>query len=277
MDVRVRGAVPPAPFLSARDLLLTEHSLDHPVEVEVRDDPDERTWAAHYDDRHVLNVSRQAATSAMARELALHELAHMVRHEQGHPSHTQSTREALYLALAGQSVEKRRVTHCYQIANHMRDIYADDITLSVGPTDKLVAYLESSLAAAVADAPARPGGSWGSMPPLDPGATVTGGGTTPGGLLNGESVRPLTAGADPDITAVNAAFALALVERHDLVDDDHRLYDLAHAAASDAPGVSLAGFKGRFAALGDDPSESEFRKSLVETARAYAAADQAAD
>ncbi|PSQ38946.1 hypothetical protein BRD13_05090 [Halobacteriales archaeon SW_5_70_135] len=287
MNVRVRGAVPPAPFLSARDLLLTEHSLDHPVEVEVRDDPDERTWAAHYDDRHVLNVSRQAATSAMARELALHELAHMVRHEQGHPSHTQSTREALYLALAGQSVEKRRVTHCYQIANHMRDIYADDITLSVGPTDKLVAYLESSLAAAVADAPApaRPGGSWGSMPPLDPGATVTGDGTTPagpasppGGLLNGESVRPLTAGADPDITAVNAAFALALVERHDLVDDDHRLYDLAHAAASDAPGVSLAGFKRRFAALGDDPSESEFRKSLVETARAYVTAgDRAAD
>jgi hypothetical protein len=285
MDVSVRGAVPPAPFLSARDLLLTEHTLDRPVEVQVRDDPDERTWAAHYDDRHVLNVSRQAATSAMARELALHELAHMVRHEQGHPSHTQSTREAVYLALAGQSVEKRRVTHCYQIANHMRDIYADDITLAVGPTDKLVAYLESSLAAAVADVPARPGGTWGSSPPLGADHTVADGddatptpdGVGAPGVPGGEGARPLTAGADPDITAVNAAFAIALVERHDLVDDGHRLYDLAHAAASDAPGVSLAAFKRRFAALGDDPSESEFRKTLVETARAYAAADRAAD
>jgi len=267
MDIRVRGAVPPAPFLSARDLLETEHSLDRPVEVNVREDPDERTWAAHYDDRHVLNVSGQAATSAMARELALHELAHMVRHEQGHPSHTQSTKEALFLALAGTSVEKHRIAHCYQIANHTRDIYADDITLSVGPTDKLVSYLESSLATAVADSPARPGARWGSA--------VTDGSDGPLGAGGG---RPLTAGADPDITAVNAAFALALVERHDLVDDDHRLYDLAHAAASDAPGVSLSGFKRQFAALGEDPSESEFRKSLVELTREYATAgDQAAD
>ena len=268
MDVRVRGAVPPAPFLSARDLLETEHSLDRPVEVNVREDPDERTWAAHYDDRHVLNVSRQAATSAMARELALHELAHMVRHEQGHPSHTQSTKEALFLALAGKSVEKHRIAHCYQIANHTRDIYADDITLSVGPTDKLVSYLESSLAAAVADSPSRPGATWGSA--------VTGEIDGPFGV--GDGTRPLTSGTDPDITAVNAAFALALVERHDLVDEDHRLYDLAHAAASDAPGVSLSSFKRRFAALGENPSESEFRKSLVELTRAYASVgDKAAD
>ncbi len=273
MDVRVRGAVPPAPFLSARDLLETEHTLERPVEVQVRDDPDERTWAAHYDDRHVLNVSRQAATSAMARELALHELAHMVRHEEGHASHTQSTKEALFLALAGNSVEKRRIAHCYQIANHMRDIYADDITLSVGPTDKLVSFLEASLATAIADTPVRPGQTWGSRPAVGDG---------PGGGLLGDTdadeLRPLTAGSDPDITAVNAAFALALVERHDLVGDDHRLYDLAHAAASDAPGVSLSAFKRRFAALGEDPSESEFRKALVETTRAYATGgDHAAD
>jgi hypothetical protein len=254
MDVRVQGAVPPAPFLGARDLLETEYDLDRPVWIQVREDPDERTWTAHYDDRHVLNISKQAATSAMARELALHEYAHMARHETGHPSHTQSTREAIFLALAGQSVEKQKIAHCYQIANHMKDIYADDITLTVGPTDKLVSFLESSLAAAVAD---RPG-----TPP----STDAGGWTR------------LTAAADPDITAVNAAFALALVERHGLVDPDHRIYDLAHAATSDAPTVSLEAFKRRFASLASDPTESGYRKALVDITRAYASGGpQAAD
>ncbi|MFC4553414.1 MULTISPECIES: DUF5781 family protein [Halorussus] len=241
MDVRVHGPGRAAPFLRARDLFETEHDLERPVHVHVRENPDERTWTAHPDGEHVLNISRQAATSAMARELALHEFAHMARHEQAHPSHTQSMEEALFLALTGKSVERRRLTHCYQIANHMKDIYADDITLRVGPTDKLVAFLESELAAAVADRPAR-----------------------------AQDGQRLTSTADPEITVVNAAFALALVERHDLVDPDHRLYDLAHAAANDAPGVSLADFKHRFKSLGPDPDESEYRKALVGATRAYA-------
>jgi hypothetical protein len=185
----------------------------------------------------------------MARELALHEYAHMHRNEQRHPSHTQSTEEALYLALAGRSVERRKLTHCYQIANHMKDIYADDITLSVAPADKLVAFLESSLAAALADRPADPV-DWTRRTPA----------------------------ADPEITAVNAAFALALVERHDLVEDDHRLYDLAHAAAQDAPGVRMETFKRQFSSLADDPDESEYRKALVDVTREYAiSSEQAAD
>jgi hypothetical protein len=247
MDVRVGSGAPPDPFLGAADLLATEHDLDRPVHVRVRDDPDERTWAAHYDDRHVLNISRQAATSAMARELALHELAHMARYEQGHASHTQSTDEALFLALSGRDVERRKLAHCYQIANHMRDIYADDITLSVAPAAKLVQFLESQLAAAVADAPG----------PTDSG---------PGG----DGSRRISVGADPDITAVNAAFALALVERHGLIDPGHRLYDLARAAAADAPAVGMETFKRLFRTLADDPSESDFRRDLVTATREYA-------
>jgi hypothetical protein len=258
MDVRVHGPARPGPFLSARDLLLTEHDLARPVEVHVREDPDERTWNAHYEDRHVLNISRQAATSAMARGLALHEYAHMVRHEQAHPSHTQRTDEALFLALAGRSVERRKLTHCYQIANHMKDIYADDITLRVGPTDRLVAYLESELAAAVADRPGEP-----------PSGAMTAG-------RDGFDRR--TPAADPDITAVNAAFALALVERHDLVPDDHRIYDLAHTATRDAPCVRVDAFKRRFSDLDDDTDESAFRKALVGAIREYVGgSDRAAD
>jgi len=253
MDVRVQGGAAPDPFLGAADLLATERHLDRPVHVQVRDDPDERTWTAHYDDHHVLNISRQAATSAMARELALHELAHMVRYEEGHASHTQSTDEALFLALSGRDVERRKLAHCYQIANHMRDIYADDITLAVAPSAKLVEFLESQLAAAVADAPGPDG-------------------DRPAGA------GPSLQGTDPDITAVNAAFALGLVERHGLIDADHRLYDLARAAAADAPGIGVETFKRRFRSLIDDPSESDFRRDLVAVTKEYAlGGGQAAD
>ena len=241
MDLSVQGPGPAAPFLRARDRFETAYDLERPVAVRVREDPDERTWAAHYDDRHVLNISRAAAGSAMAAELALHEFAHMRRYEQGHASHVQSTAEALFLALPGRRVERRRVAHCYQIANHMKDIYADDITVDVAPGDKLVGFFESELAAALADRPA----------PRPPGWTR------------------LTPAADPDITAINAAFALALLERHDLVEPDHRLYELAGVAAGDAPGVDLGRFRRRFRTLAADPGTSEYRRLLVDAVRDY--------
>jgi hypothetical protein len=247
MKVQVRGPGPVDPFLGARDLFVTERDLERPVTVRIVDDPDERTRASHSADSHRLTIPKPAATSAMARELALHEFAHMHHHERDHPSHTQSTEEAIFLALAGRSVERRKVTHCYQIANHMKDIYADDVWLEVAPADKLVAFLESSLASAVADRPQDPR-AW----------------------------ERLTPAADPEITAVNAAFALALVERHDLVDADHRLYDLAHAAGADAPEIDLGQFKRHFRSLAEDPDESEYRKALVDATRAYAGDDATA-
>jgi hypothetical protein len=243
MDVRVQGGGPSGPFLSAQDVFETEYDIEKRVCVQIRSDPDERTWTAHYDDHHVLNMSDKVATSAMARELALHEYSHMHRNEQDHPSHTQSTTEALYLALTGRTVDQRTLSHCYQIANHMKDIYADDITMNITHPTKLVSFLESSLASAVVDRPTD----------------------TPG------TGQRLTATADPEITAVNAAFALALCERHDLVGDDHPLYDLAHAAAKDAPNIKVNTFKNRFRTLTTDPNETEYRKALVGITRKYAA------
>ncbi|MDG5778419.1 DUF5781 family protein [Haloarculaceae archaeon H-GB2-1] len=249
MELSVRGPGPAEPFLGARDLFETEHDLERPVTVAIRTDPGERTRVSHDADGHLLTISQQATTSAMARELALHEYAHMHHYEGDHPSHTQSTEEAIFLALAGRSVERRKLAHVYQIANHMKDIYADDITLDVAPADKLVSFLEASLATAVADRPTDPP-TW----------------------------TRLTPASDPEITAVNAAFALALVERHDLVPDGHRLYDLAHAAAADAPSISLSRFKDRFRSLARDPDESEYRKALVDATRAYVGSgDRAAD
>ncbi|MEF8881353.1 MAG: DUF5781 family protein [Halapricum sp.] len=250
MDVRVTGDGPAEPFLGAASLFETEYDLKRSVRVEVRTDPDERTRVGHADGYHRLIISRQAATSAMARELALHEFAHMRRHERGHPSHVQSTEEVLFLALAGRSVERRKVTHCYQIANHVKDVYADDLWLELAPGEKLVRFFESTLAGAISDRPVDPPPTW----------------------------TRRTSAADPDITAVNAAFALAQSERHDLIDRDHRLYDLAHAAAQDAPDVGLEAFKRRFLALDPDPHESEYRKALVEMTREYVLDDgRAAD
>ncbi|WP_424001240.1 DUF5781 family protein [Haloarcula salina] len=258
MDVHVQGG-PAEPFLGARDLFSTEHDLDRPVTVRIREDPDERTRVSHGESGHRLTISRQAATSAMARELALHEYAHMHHHEREHPSHTQSTREAIYLALAGRSVERRKLTHCYQIANHMKDVYADDVWMPVVPGDKLVPFLEASLAAAVADRPGEPP-SWNRA-------------DSPTRTRRPTPPARLTPAADPEITAVNAAFALALCERHGLVDEGDRLYDLAHAAAQDATEVSLTEFKQHFASLSPDPDESEFRKALVDVTRAYAVSE----
>jgi hypothetical protein len=240
MDVRKEGPGPAEPFLAAGTLLETEGRLDRPVTVTVVDDSDERTRVGHTEDGHWLTISRQAATSAMARELALHEFAHMHHYERGHPSHTQSTEEAIYLGLAGRQVEQRKLTHCYQIANHMKDIYADDLWMAVAPADKLVAFLESSLASALSDRPRDP-----------------------------QRWERLTPGSDPEITAVNAAFALGLVERHGLVGESHRLYDLAHAAAADAPTIDFERFKELFRSLAHDPNESEYRKQLVDVTRRY--------
>lgn len=264
MDVTVRGCGPAAPFLSAQDIFETACDLTNPVTVSVREDPDERTRVRHTDSEHELIISRHAATSAMARELALHEYAHMHHHEQEHPSHTQSTKEAIFLALAGHSVERRKLTHCYQIANHLKDIYADDLWLSVAPADKLVSFLESSLATALATKPH-------TKPPLEGASADVSQSATP---LSRRTPTP-----DPDITAVNAAFALGLVERHDLVDTSHRLYDLAGAAAADAPTVDFETFNDRFRSLSPNPDTSEYRKILVELTELYAGNDrrQAAD
>jgi hypothetical protein len=124
----------------------------------------------------------------------------------------------------------------------MKDVYADDITLSVGPTDHLVAFLESELAAALADRPTdrQPEG------------------------------KRLSADADPEMTAINAAFAVGLLERHDLLSSDHHIYDLARAAGRDAPHVDFERFKRRFRSLARDPDESSYRKALVDVTRAYA-------
>lgn len=240
MDLRVHGSIPAMPFEEARSRLEPTHDIEKPIDIEVSPDPDERTWTSHFTDRHVLSLSRQAATSAMATELAIHEFAHMRRAEEAHPSHTVDTEEVLFLALAGKRVQSAVIPHASQIANHIRDIYADDITLSVSSGEKLAAFLEAELAAAIRDRP-------GDVP---------------------EGGYSLSRTADPALTVVNAAFALALLDRHEVVAD-HRIGDLAHAAERDAPAIDLESFRRRFRSLQGDPTEEECLRTFVDTIGTY--------
>ncbi len=241
MEVAVQGGARPTPFLQARDLFETEFDLDLPVRVYVRSDPDERTWASHPGGHHVLNISNAAARSAMACELALHEFAHMYRYEQEHVSHRHPTEEAIYLTLAGRRTATETITHCYQIANHVKDIYADDLTLRFVSGRKLVTFLESQLARAVAE--------------NGIGDHVSGG------------VRHPT--IDPELAAVNAAFAAGLVDRHDLIGSSHDLYTFADILAYDAPTIPFQRLRGLFGDLPEDPTVSQFRRSLTDAIQTY--------
>lgn len=250
MELRVQGGATPTPFLRARDTFTTEFELEHPVKVHVRSDPDQRTRVVHRSDHHELVMSVAAATSGMARELALHEFAHMRRYEQGHVSHHQSTEEAIYLAAGGRMVEPEQVAHCFQIANHMKDIYADDLTVRVGTGDKLVSFFESSLASAIIDGSSSDP-SWANWTPAK--------------------------SADPEIDAINAAFATALVERHELADRGHRLFDLAEILAGDATQISYDGYRRQFRSLRADPDAGDYRRALVSAFGQYLGETKAAD
>ncbi len=242
MEVQVQDGARPTPFLRARDAFQTEFDLAQPVKIYVREDPDERTRTSHAADHHRLDISRSAARGGMARELALHEFAHMYRHEEGHASHEQSTREAIYLAGAGRRIPRERILQCYQIANHMKDVYADDLTLRVTPASRLIAYLESSIASSLADRRGR---------------------FVPTGA------RPATPPADHAIRAVNAAFALGLLERHDVLPSDHRLRELASVVAANAPHVPFERYREHFRNLPHDPDASTYRRRLVDVTRTY--------
>lgn len=240
MEVRVHGPAPTHPFEAARARFEAVREIEKPVAVEVTTDPAERTRTTHGPTRHRLTVSESVVRSAIATEILLHEFAHMHRFEERHASHTVDTREAFFLASAGYRLEGDAVAHTVQIANHVRDIYADDITFEVTDGKKLASFLESELATAIADRPR---------------AAPTGG-------------YRLSADADPGLTAVNAAFALALLDRHG-ISSDHRLGDLAHAAQTDAPVVDLERFRRQFRELEDDPDERACLRTLVDLFEAY--------
>ncbi|MFB6113746.1 MAG: DUF5781 family protein [Halodesulfurarchaeum sp.] len=240
MELRVDGAAPARPFELARSRFEIDHDLELPVAVEIRRDPTERTRTVHEPTHHRLTVSEQVARSSLAPELAVHEFAHMRRREESHPSHMVDVSEAIYLASSGTDIDRTTVAHAYQIANHVRDIYADDITFEVASGEKLASFFESRLAEALADQSA--------------GSRYTG--------------YRLSAGFDPAITAVNAGFALGLLERHD-VERNHRLYELAHAAQADAPRVDVSRFRREFRDLNGVPNDTSCLRTLVDLFEAY--------
>lgn len=245
MEVTVEGSIDPAPFLSARDMFATEFELNLPVNVAVRQDPSTRMGVQHTEHAHQLVIPESVARGSLARELTLHEFGHMRRYEEGHVSHHFSTREAIWLAACGSSVERDRLTQCYQIANHVKDIYADDLTVSITPSDKLIHFLESSLAEVITTSSVHP--DFTGYPAREP--------------------------VDPSIAAVNAAFAIGLLERHDLIDSTHQLYELAGILDDRSNDISVDDYRSQFRTIQADPTEREFRHLLVDLLGDFLAID----
>jgi len=235
----------PDPFLGAADLFETEWSLDDPVHVKVRD-PDERTWAGHYDGYHVLNVSKRAATSAMARELAVHELSHMARYEEGaRVSHPIDRGGAVPRAL-------RRDGGAPQARALLPDRE---------PHEGHLRRRHHALGRARGQAP--------RLPRVDP----RGRRRRPTPSLPGRR-PPVTAGADPEITAVNAAFALALVERHDIAGPGHRITTSRARRATPTPSTrrsdAVARRRRDFGRSGSSRSARPVRERLPDRLAQYA-------
>jgi len=240
MDLRVQG-MSPDPFLGAADLFETEWSLDDPVHVKVREDPDERTWAGHYDGYHVLNVEARRHQRDGPRAGRPRAVAHGPLRGGARVSHPIDRGGAVPRAL-------RRDGGAPQARALLPDRE---------PHEGHLRRRHHALGRARGQAP--------RLPRVDPRGRRR---RPPRGL---PGRRPAGHGrCRPEITAVNAAFALALVERHDIAGPGHRIYDLARAAGSDTDAVDVDAFKERFLALGPDPSESDYRKALVAAARAYA-------
>lgn len=112
--------------------------------------------------------------------------------------------------------------------------------MTVSSEEKLVGFLESELAAAILDRPRH----------------------TP---ISGYS---LSKAISPDITAVNAAFALGVVDRHD-IKAGHRLEDLAYAAGRTARNVDIQLSREQFRSVDANPIDEDSLRTFVETIGKY--------
>jgi hypothetical protein len=84
-------------------------------------------------DRRVVLVSQWALRSEMLDGLIAHELSHILRTDEGHPSHDGALMdESLREARLRHRVPKDKVHHLHQVLNHVQDVYADDIAMEVG-------------------------------------------------------------------------------------------------------------------------------------------------
>ena len=87
---------------------------------------------------HRLHVGAHAVGSGMLDGLIAHEMGHMVRTEQGHPSHTAEVHRRVLRSLEVPPSQRNGFLAVARVAvNHVQDVYADDLAIRVIGRDRI--------------------------------------------------------------------------------------------------------------------------------------------
>lgn len=170
-------------------------------------------------DRHTLFISVRALESGMLDGLIAHEMGHMLRMEEGHPSHDPE----VFLVIEKEVRIPRAAEAAFgQAFNHIQDIYADDLAFLVLDSDRDRVY--------------RFFGSW----------------------IEGNAGMKGTNRWQNVALAVTNGFAIGNLVRHELLSSDDPLWERARAFDREAGFAAVDIFAEFFANLPLDPSPAVF-------------------
>jgi len=195
------------------------HVLQHPVSAEIVAIPIMGA-SKSLKDRHTLFVSVRAVESDMLEGLIAHEVGHMLRTEEGHPSHSPD----VYRLISREVRIPRPAEAAFgQAFNHIQDIYADDLSFPVfAGADVRRAYEFFA-----------------------------------GWVENNATMRGKNRWQNLGLAASNG-FAIGNLVRHHLIPPDDKLWDRARAFDREAGFHAVDALAVFYANLPDDPSPEAF-------------------
>jgi len=209
------------------------------VEIAVDADLPFMGYSTQRAEGNVIVVAGRAVESGMIEGLLIHELCHIYRTEQNHPSHNKDllNRVGYHLLHEYELHKDYQVKTIQQAVNHIQDLYADDISFQV--FRKSHAFTEEQAHAFFLD--------W-----ID---------DTPAG---GRSIRTRWINID---VMLNNCFAFSNLTRHGVRDIDGKVQKAVEAFLSQTDeAISQASpyFKEFMTNLKEDVSEPQFEKDLTE-------------
>lgn len=179
---------------------------------------------------HILYVSLRAARSNMADALIAHEMGHMLRTEERHPSHDPAVHRRMGRAVR---IPKEGQPALAGAFNHVQDIYADDYAVRAGLEDRIHDFF----------------GSW-----------------IEGTVGRGVSTDPWENLA----ATVSNGFALGNMRRHGKVDAGDPLWTKARAFDRAAGWEAVDGFASFYESLPGNPEADLIVRRVVDLAATMA-------
>jgi len=188
---------------------------------------------------HVIVVSGMAVKSGPLEGLLIHEMCHIYRTDQNHPSHNSQLLDRVGHAL----IHKYQLTEDYQIktvqeaVNHIQDLYADDIAFRV--FEKSGAFTQDRAFEFFLD--------W----------------------INDETIKPRSVRDKWFNTGImlNNCFALSNLERHNIRDVDNQAESKVQKFLSQTNNTvkkEFLYFKNFMINLKENPTEKQFKEDLTE-------------